>query len=288
MKALQGEGELLEQLKADLPRASNFYCAMALVTKSGMDLIEPLFERCLESGGHGSVLFGVDLPTEPVAIERLRSMQMRHKSNFELRRFQPGRTFFHPKLSIFVRQGRGMSAIVGSSNLTGGGLSKNYETNVFVDEHKVVQQFLDYFKEHFHGAHAKRIDQRWLDQYRHLWAERKKAEELQRKLRAKAIRLGGILPNIPKRIRGHIFAFTGKIADWPRTATLYPYVEEHGGHVAKRAAAMSSAECLVHAEILGGRKSTKKLMRAHQLNIPIITEEQFFKLARIKQRVPKH
>jgi BRCT domain type II-containing protein len=41
---------------------------------------------------------------------------------------------------------------------------------------------------------------------------------------------------------------------------------------------MGSTECLVHAEILGGRKTTQKLLKARQLNIPIITEEQFFKL----------
>ncbi len=45
---------------------------------------------------------------------------------------------------------------------------------------------------------------------------------------------------------------------------------------------MGSTECLVHAEILGGRKSTRKLVRAHQQNIPIITEEQFFRLAGVK------
>jgi HKD family nuclease len=288
MKALQGEGELLKQFKAELPRAAKFYVARALVTKSGMDLIQPLIERCLERGGRGCMLFGVDLPTEPVAIERLCTIQTRHKQNFELRRFQPGRTFFHPKLSIFVRQAGAKTAIVGSSNLTEGGLSTNYETNVFVDEHKVAQQLLDYFDEHFHGAHAKRIDQRWLDQYRQLWTERKKAEQRQRKLREKASSLGRAPTNLPQRIKGHLFAFTGKIADWPRETRLYPYVEQHGGSVAKRAAAMSSAECLVHAEILGGRRSTKKLMRAHQLKIPIITEEQFFKLAKIKHRAVKH
>jgi len=52
--------------------------------------------------------------------------------------------------------------------------------------------------------------------------------------------------------------------------------------VADKAGGVGSAECLIHAEILGGRKSTLKLVKAHQLKIPIITEEQFFKLARRK------
>jgi len=288
MEALQAEGELLKRFKADLERASEFRLGMALVTESGLDLIHRSIERCLKRGGYGCVLFGVDLPTEPAAIESLYTIQTQHKQNFELRRFEPGRTFFHPKFSIFVGRAGAMTAIIGSSNLTGGGLGENYETNVLLDDRKVVRQFLDYFEEQFQGAHARRVDQRWLGQYRQLWAERKKAEQRQRTLREKARDLGGPLANIPNRIKGHVFAFTGKIADWPRHARLYPYVERHGGRVVEKAGAMGLAEFLVHGEILGGRESTQKLVRARQLNIPIITEEEFLKLAGIKQQVSKH
>jgi len=52
--------------------------------------------------------------------------------------------------------------------------------------------------------------------------------------------------------------------------------------VAKKARSMGSAECLVHAEILGGRKSTQKLIEAGVQRIPIITEEQFFNIAGIR------
>ena len=283
MRALQGEGELLKRFRAELARSSRFCLGMALVTKSGLDLIQPSIEGCLEKGGQGCVLFGVDLPTDPPAIETLCAIQTRHRGNFELRRFQPGRTFFHPKVSIFISQGGAMTAIIGSSNLTGGGLAKNYEANVLIDDRKVVQQFLDYFDEHFEGAHARRVGQRWLEEYRQLWTERDKAEQRQRKLREKARGLGGAPANIPERIKGHVFALTGAIAGWPRSSKLYPYVEKRGGRVVKKAGGMGTAECLVHAEILGGRKSTQKLVKARQQKIPIITEEQFFELAGIKQ-----
>jgi NAD-dependent DNA ligase len=83
---------------------------------------------------------------------------------------------------------------------------------------------------------------------------------------------------MPKSIKGHVFAFTGKIVDWPRDSRLYPYVRRHGGCIANKAASMTSAEYLVHGEILGGRESTRKLEKAHELNIPIITEEMFLRL----------
>jgi NAD-dependent DNA ligase len=161
-------------------------------------------------------------------------------------------------------------------------LSTNYETNVFLDDRKVVTQLLEYFDEHFLGAHSRPVSQSLLDQYRQLWTERKKAEQDQRKLREKAARIGGLPANIPKQIQGHVFAFTGAIAGWPRKRKLYPRVERLGGRIVKKAAAMGSVQCLVHAEILGGRKSTQKLEVAHRKRIPIITEEQFFKLARLK------
>ena len=228
MKALQAENELLEYLKKELGRASEFYLGMALVTKGGLELLLPSIERCLERRGHGFVLFGVDMPTDPDAIKSLMGLQSRHKKNFELRRFQPGTRFFHPKVSVFVTQDGTKTSIIGSSNLTGGGLSKNYEANVLLDDDRVVRTFQDYFEEHFQGAHAKRVDQHWLDQYRQLWIERKKTEQRQRSLREKARSLEQLPSRVPKRVKGHGFAFTGKIAGWPRKRILYPRVERRG------------------------------------------------------------
>jgi HKD family nuclease len=280
MKALQAENELLERFTTELGRASEFYLGMALVTKSGLKLILPSIERSLERQGHGQVLFGIDLPTDPEAIQSLCALQIRYKGNFEVRRFQSGTRFFHPKVSVFIARTGAKTAIIGSSNLTGGGLSENYETNVFLDQRGIVQTFLDYFAEHFQGAHAKGVNQRWLDQYRQLWIERKKTEQRQRRLREKARTLGKPTSNAPNRIKGHVFAFTGRIARWPRERILYPRVERRGGRVAK---SISSAEYLVQSE-LGNRKTTRKLVKARQRNIPIITEEQFLKLMGSKPR----
>jgi hypothetical protein len=49
---------------------------------------------------------------------------------------------------------------------------------------------------------------------------------------------------------------------------------------------MGSASCLVHGEILGGQKSTRKLVKARPMNIPIITDELFFNLLGLKRAEP--
>src|SRR5258706_11891063 len=136
MKALQSEGDLIRQFKTELTTASEFCFGMALVTKNGLDLIRSSIAHCLERGGHGRVLFGVDLPTEPGAIEILCEIETQHKGNFRLRRFHAGETFFHPKFSIFFGKTGPKTAIIGSSNLTEGGLSANYETNVLIDDRR--------------------------------------------------------------------------------------------------------------------------------------------------------
>ena len=274
MKVLQAENELLEHFKKELSGASKFYLGMALVTKGGLKLVLASIERCLEKRGRGYVLFGIDLPTDPDAIQSLRALQTRYKGNLEVRRFQPGNRFFHPKISVFVGRAGAKTAIIGSSNLTEGGLRTNCESNVLLDDRRVVQEFQDYFEEHFQGAHARGVDQHWLDQYRQLWIERKKTEQRQRRLREKARSLGKPTSNVPNRIKGHVFAFTGRIARWPRKRILYPRVERRGGRVAK---SIGSAEYLVQSE-LGNRKTTRKLVKARQMNIPIITEEQFLNL----------
>jgi HKD family nuclease len=152
MKALQAESELLERFKTELARASKFYLGMALVTQSGLKVVLSSIERCLEKQGHGQVLFGIDLPTDPDAIHSLCALQTRYKKNLEVRRFQPGNRFFHPKVSVFIGRTGAKTAIVGSSNLTWGGLSENHETNIFLNDRRVVQTFLDYFEEQFQGA----------------------------------------------------------------------------------------------------------------------------------------
>lgn len=281
MKVLQSEGLLLRQFKAEFDKASKFYLCMALVTKSGLDLIDSSITQCLKKGGAGYVLFGLDLPTEPAAIEKLMRLEAQHRQKFQLRRFQSGTKFFHPKLSVFIDKNHKKTAILGSSNLTGGGLNGNHEANLLITEGAVVQQLLDYVEEHFEGAHSKLVDSSWLAEYQQLWVQRKQVEQHQRRLRENTRKLGKPPLNLPSKIRDNTFAFTGKIEDWPRKR-LYPFVQRHKGHVANKAESMALANCLVQGEILGGRKSTKKLLKARERRIPIITEEQFRKLAGIK------
>jgi HKD family nuclease len=252
-----------------------------LITQSGLHLIEEGLEQLLTRGGEIEVLVGTDMATDPEAIEALLKLQEQYADRMTIRRFASGSSqIFHPKVWIFsFRSGPG-AAIVGSSNLTLGGLNSNLEANVLVTDRGVVSELEGFFDELFEGGRAKHIDTMWLDSYRDLWkqqrAARMKLDRLQTK--AKVIRMRrAVRTTVPTRLRNHSFAFTGRIADWPRVSMLYPTIEQYGGMV-KEFEGLSKAECLVHGDIRGGTRTTRKLRTARRNGIDIISESDFFRI----------
>jgi HKD family nuclease len=59
---------------------------------------------------------------------------------------------FHSKLLIFFRKGKPFCAQVGSSNLTGGGLRSNLETNVILREPKQLNELVGHFNNIWKGS----------------------------------------------------------------------------------------------------------------------------------------
>jgi len=151
---------------------------------------------------------------------QLRKLETSYKNQFELRRFQSSkRHIFHVKVAIFESRNGKQTAILGSSNLTRGGLIGNYEANVLLDNKKNLGELLDYFEEQFVGAYARQIDDTWFDNYLKWWKEREKAERRLRQIRERVRKLPTkwkLPKTLPKRIKGCVFAFTGKIYEWPR------------------------------------------------------------------------
>jgi NAD-dependent DNA ligase len=185
-----------------------------------------------------------------------------------------------------LKPGR-LVAIVGSSNLTSGGLDRNYEANVRIDDAGVAREFERFFDELFEGGRAKRIDDAWLDVYREQWKRQQTARIRLDRLRARARSIRtrvAAKPTAPTRIRGHAFAFTGGIAEWPRQLKLYPTVKRYDGRVIE-AEGIRNADCLVHGDILGGQKTTRKLRWARSQGIEIISQGEFFQILENEMRL---
>lgn len=283
IRPLLYERQFVTRLQEELLSAKMFRIASAMVSVAGVNEVFLSLERCLETGGSGRILIGVDLPSDPHAIESLRKLADKYSDNLKLKYFRPLKSrIFHPKLFIFGNGTSSASAIIGSSNLTGGGLTENHEANLWVRSGNAVNELTEYFDEHFEGAYSSQVTPEWLAEYRKDWALRKKLYDRFRKIRRR--KSSAVFHQIrkskfPKRIKGSFIAFTGGIPEWPRVRKLYPLVERLGGMVAE-IGGVARANCLVHAELPRGQKTTRKLRRANETHIPIITEEDFWGIVR--------
>jgi HKD family nuclease len=111
--------------------------------------------KCLDLGGGLEFLVGLDMTTsEPEALWDLFRLCEKNKSvaMYCYGEIEPS-SVYHPKL-YFMNSGEEATAIVGSSNLTHGGLKKNTEINTVIHasaHEEIVSDILDvYNKLKFH------------------------------------------------------------------------------------------------------------------------------------------
>jgi HKD family nuclease len=261
-----------------------------LITQGGLSLIEADLKRLLARGGEIQVLVGTDMATDPDAVEALLALQERHADRMTVRRFASGPSqIFHPKVWTFSPRSVPGVAIVGSSNLTAGGLKCNLEANVLVHSASVVRELEGFFDELFEGGRARQIDKAWLDSYRELWklqrTARMKLDRIQKKVKAIRTRRA-VKTTVPTRIQKHSFAFTGGIYGWPRQSILYPTIKQYGGEV-REFGGLNEAECLVHGDTRNDRQTTRKLREARRAGIDIISESDFFRILNNEKRLRK-
>jgi HKD family nuclease len=281
MKVLIREDELLDQFRSELAASKEFDLAMALISEDGLRLIEDALVSFLRRKGRCRILFGIDLATTPDAIARLIELRDAHPDALDLRYFRSKDVSeFHAKFAIFRRSGGKATAIIGSANLSGRGFGENIEASVLVDDRTTVESLADFFEELFEGYQGEEVDRKWLAGYRANWSERRRANQEAEKARRRVREIPpvGLKMPIPRRIRDHAFAFTGRIPGWPREARLYRKVRAMGGRVVARAEHIDQADCLVQGILQGDGEETHKLRGARQKGIGIIGMDQFLSL----------
>lgn len=286
MKILFYENETIDAYKIALASSKNASLAFALITNGGLELIKNEIKLLLKRGGNLKFLIGVDMPSDPQAIKWLMNLQKSNSDMFKLKIFQSGRIkFFHPKFGIFTHSNSKRSVILGSSNLTSGGMGNNLEANIHLEDSKVISQIDVYFDEIFEGGRERVVSDIWLKKYARYWEKIKKLDRAQRKLQVRFLSQSAKIvksaATIPKRIQGVCFAFTGKITGYPREKILYPLVIKLGGTIGW----INTANALVHGDILGGLKTTAKLKAAQEMRTPILSEDDFFEAVKNENRI---
>ena len=128
--------KLVDILRPAIDDSQNARFAVSFVKQSGLALIQKNIEQCINKGGYVEFLISLDFQiTEAKAIKALIGMAdsgepvrcycYRHTGSSET-------ATYHPKLYILSGQNT-VNLIVGSSNLTNGGLRTNAEANIIVN-----------------------------------------------------------------------------------------------------------------------------------------------------------
>lgn len=103
----------------------------AFVSGGAMRALSPLFDVFLADGNRIEIIFGIDRNgTDREAVVQLAGFQKRYAKQAEVFLFNaPSQSsIFHPKLFLYGDQRSLREAVVGSANLTLGGLANNFES----------------------------------------------------------------------------------------------------------------------------------------------------------------
>jgi HKD family nuclease len=190
-----GLGDVLCPL---IDKATDVKMAVAFASRDGIDLIRHSLDTALANEAHVEFLVGLDMhATAPDALRDLFDLS-RAKANAALYCYlsHSSGTIYHPKIYLARAKDEG-SVVIGSSNLTRGGLKSNIEANVllkgaFLDE-TIANAYEVYDRLKFMGGRVA-PDEELLDIYGELYAEassikravgRGKMQELTGKLKGK-------------------------------------------------------------------------------------------------------
>ncbi|MCL4487039.1 MAG: phospholipase D-like domain-containing protein [Chloroflexi bacterium] len=149
---------LAHVLETELPLASRVDIAVAFLKRSGFKALQDQFKRALERGCVFRFVIGTDFwETDPQpVIWLMREFQSYPNCQLFLMEQQNGSNF-HPKVYLLERSDY-VILIVGSSNLTGGGLSENCEADLVIRlEHKgaLLRQVREFFDEMIKSGRAR-------------------------------------------------------------------------------------------------------------------------------------
>jgi len=160
-------------ISGKLQNAKEIYIAVAFLKKSALNIFLPL----LEKGIHFEIVTGTNFGiTEPDALTVL-LRQMEQHSNIEayLHKLDSKRTF-HPKIYL-IAGNKGCDIIVGSANLTEGGMKSNFECSLHYHCDQLDSVWIEtkkYFKTLTSADVADPLSERIIALYRSFYKNQKK------------------------------------------------------------------------------------------------------------------
>ncbi|RYF26791.1 MAG: hypothetical protein EOO42_00620 [Flavobacteriales bacterium] len=138
-----GKDNHLSLLKELLPKASEIFISVAFFKDSGFKFIKPY----LDQGKNATIMAGANFGiTDPAALESL--MEYEDNCKVYLSKLS-SKVIFHPKMYLLRSKGS-CHIIIGSANLTNGGMQANNECSIYYRcgiEDQMWKDALIYFKQ---------------------------------------------------------------------------------------------------------------------------------------------
>lgn len=129
---------LQSELKSKLKTADEIWVAVALMTKTGLEFIQ----ENLPANAKQNYILGVDLPTDPLALEILCKQQLLQDVSVKMFYNQE---FYHPKVYI-IKSKKTFTAFIGSANCTKSGLFSNIELSFTITNQSDCVDLLDWYQ----------------------------------------------------------------------------------------------------------------------------------------------
>ena len=165
-------GDMLTTLSSAIGDTQDVRIAVAFISRAGLAMIDSALKLALDRGATVEFLVGLDMrSTDPQALETLYSVCSNHPTAamYCYASLTPA-GIYHPKLYLF-KVDQDATCIIGSSNLTEGGLKKNVEVNAIIEgttsDEAISDAYNTYNRLKFH---PKRVvpDEEFLNLYRQL------------------------------------------------------------------------------------------------------------------------
>lgn len=136
--------KLIVDIAPHLKEAEEIWVAVALMNDAGFNDIQEVIPVNTKQ----NFLVGIDLPT---SVSVLKALQNKLSDQFKAGIYKYTETF-HPKVYL-IKKGTGFVGFVGSSNLTGGGMHKNTEMNLFIKDEQICIELIDWFENLFRQSY---------------------------------------------------------------------------------------------------------------------------------------
>ena len=167
-----GEEKIVTRLRKYFEDCDEFIISVAFITMGGLSLFLEEFKNLENKGIKGKILTGDYLTfTEPKALKKLLSYK-----NIDLRIATNKK---HHTKAFFFRKGNIWTLIIGSSNLTQGALTVNFEWNIKVNSlinGKIIKSILEAFNREFDNLRS--ITDEDLKNYQEKYEQFKKLIEI--------------------------------------------------------------------------------------------------------------